>query len=72
MLVITLRDKGKGILNLQEILDGKYVSQTGMGLGITGASRLMDTFHIDTMPGRGTTVVLGKKTSRAVHAALSG
>jgi signal transduction histidine kinase/CheY-like chemotaxis protein len=61
MLVITLRDKGKGILNLEEILDGKYVSQTGMGLGITGARRLMDTFHIETMPGRGTTVVLGKR-----------
>ena len=61
MLVITLRDRGKGILNLEEILDGKYVSQTGMGLGITGARRLMDTFHIETLPGRGTTVVLGKR-----------
>src|SRR5215813_8604812 len=31
MLVIALSDQGKGINNLGEILDGKYVSQTGMG-----------------------------------------
>src|SRR5580693_8987464 len=34
MLIITLRDKGKGIVNLQQILDGRYVSQTGMGVGL--------------------------------------
>ena len=61
MLVVTLRDKGKGISNLAEIMDGKYVSETGMGLGIIGARRLMDYFHIDSDPARGTTVVLGKK-----------
>jgi signal transduction histidine kinase/CheY-like chemotaxis protein len=60
-LVVTLRDKGKGILNLDEILSGKYVSQTGMGMGILGAKRLMDRFQIETQPGRGTTVVLGKR-----------
>jgi signal transduction histidine kinase/CheY-like chemotaxis protein len=61
MLVVTLRDNGKGIPNLNEILGGKYVSQTGMGLGIVGARRLMDSFRIETDPGRGTTVVLGKR-----------
>jgi anti-sigma regulatory factor (Ser/Thr protein kinase) len=61
MLIVTLRDKGKGIGNLQQILDGRYVSQTGMGVGLVGAKRLMDYFHIDTRPGEGTTVVLGKK-----------
>ena len=64
MLVITLRDKGKGIANLKEIMDGKYVSETGMGVGIIGARRLMDYFHIDSDPARGTTVVLGKATPR--------
>src|SRR5215510_5576638 len=60
MLMVTLRDQGKGIPNLQEIMDGKYVSQTGMGLGIIGAKRLMDYFHIESQTNRGTTVVLGK------------
>lgn len=63
MLVITLRDKGKGISNLAEILDGKYESKTGMGLGIVGAKRLMDQFHIESTHN-GTTVVLGKKLPR--------
>src|SRR5580704_2002600 len=40
MLVVTLRDSGRGIPNLDEILDGKYVSQTGMGVGVIGAKRL--------------------------------
>jgi len=34
MLVITLSDKGKGIGNLSQILNGKYVSPTGMGQGM--------------------------------------
>lgn len=59
-LFISIIDKGKGITNLREIMDGKYVSQTGMGLGLLGAKRLMDFFDVETAPGRGTTVKLGK------------
>ena len=58
-LHISVSDKGRGIANLREILDGKYVSHTGMGLGLIGARRLMDVFHVDTASS-GTTVVLGK------------
>ena len=59
-LMISIRDTGKGISNLNAIYDGKYVSRTGMGLGIIGAKRLMDHFTIETNSGEGTTVVLGK------------
>src|SRR5215469_4329116 len=59
-LQISVRDKGRGIAHIQQILDGKYVSSTGMGLGILGARRLMDTFNVDTSSG-GTTVEIGKK-----------
>ena len=59
MLMITVRDRGPGIRNLQEILDGKYVSKTGMGLGVLGAKRLLDHFQIDSS-NKGTTVALGK------------
>ena len=59
-LTISIIDKGKGIGNLREILGGKYVSQTGMGLGLLGAKRLMDFFHVDTAPSKGTTITLGK------------
>jgi signal transduction histidine kinase/CheY-like chemotaxis protein len=64
MLVITFRDKGKGIARLDDILNGKYVSHTGMGVGIIGAKRLMDSFRIESSPRVGTTVVLGKTIPR--------
>jgi signal transduction histidine kinase/ActR/RegA family two-component response regulator len=57
---ICIRDRGPGITNLQHILQGKYVSATGMGLGIIGAKRLMDSFEITSTPGEGTTVLLAK------------
>lgn len=63
MLRITFQDNGPGIPNLNEILDGKYVSQTGMGLGILGAKRLMDYFHVDSSP-KGTKITLGKTISK--------
>ena len=56
----SVRDKGPGIANLPAILAGSHRSATGMGLGLLGAQRLMDEFHIDTRPGAGTTVCLGK------------
>jgi signal transduction histidine kinase/CheY-like chemotaxis protein len=58
-LSITVSDKGRGIENLREILDGKYVSRTGMGLGMIGARRLMDVFKVEST-SRGTKVVLGR------------
>ena len=59
-LVVTLSDRGRGIPHIQAILDGKHVSHTGMGLGVLGAKRLMDSFHIHTAPGQGTVVILSK------------
>jgi len=60
MLLISVRDSGRGIPNLDEILGGKYVSKTGMGLGMIGAKRLLDHFQVETGHASGTVVVLGK------------
>jgi signal transduction histidine kinase/CheY-like chemotaxis protein len=60
IFLISVRDRGCGIANLDEILGGKYVSQTGMGLGMIGAKRLMDHFQVQSEPGKGTVVTLGK------------
>jgi signal transduction histidine kinase/CheY-like chemotaxis protein len=59
--VIRICDQGAGIANLQTILDGQYRSPSGMGLGLMGARRLMDTFNIDSKVGKGTTVEVGHK-----------
>jgi signal transduction histidine kinase/CheY-like chemotaxis protein len=60
VLEIRVSDKGKGIANLPSILAGEHKSQTGMGIGIMGAQRLMDQFHIRSKPGQGTVVELLK------------
>lgn len=60
LLEIRIHDSGPGIANLDSVLDGEYRSGTGMGLGILGARRLMDSFGIDTSP-EGTTVRMGKR-----------
>ena len=57
---ILISDRGQGISNLSTILGGSYKSETGMGLGLLGARKLMDTFRAETELGHGTTVVLGK------------
>src|ERR1700751_2333568 len=63
MFIVTVRDKGKGIAHLDDVLNGVYISKTGMGLGIIGAKRLMDHFHIETSRS-GTVVELGKTIPR--------
>jgi signal transduction histidine kinase len=59
-LIIRIEDQGPGIANLHLILAGQYHSETGMGLGILGARRMMDEFDITTVPDKGTTIVLKK------------
>lgn len=60
VFAIRIEDRGPGIARLDRILAGQYESQTGMGLGILGARRLMDRFHIESRPGKGTEITLQK------------
>ena len=60
LFLIKVTDAGKGIRDLTSVLDGTYRSQTGMGLGITGARRLMDQFQIESDAAHGTTIWLKK------------
>lgn len=60
VLIVHVADEGPGIPDVGRILDGDYQSPTGMGMGICGARRLVDQFHIESTPGRGTRVWLKK------------
>jgi len=60
VLLIRVTDNGPGIFDLKRILEGRYHSNTGMGLGLIGAKRLMDQCEISSEPGKGTTVLLKK------------
>ena len=59
VLTVAVADKGPGIARLDEVLSGSYRSETGMGLGIVGARRLMDYFTVDSSAD-GTTITLKK------------
>jgi diguanylate cyclase (GGDEF)-like protein len=60
-LKFVLSDDGPGIENLPQILDGTYRSRTGMGVGISGSRKLVELFDVQSSPGAGTVVTLGKE-----------
>jgi signal transduction histidine kinase/DNA-binding response OmpR family regulator len=71
MFIIRVGDTGPGIPNLDEILNGRYVSKTGLGMGLIGTRRLMEHFSIASTPS-GTMVECGKplpKTAPIITAA---
>jgi serine/threonine-protein kinase RsbT len=59
-IVVIARDAGPGIRDVEAALGHGYTGRGGLGLGLPGARRLMDEFHIDTNSGTGTTVTMTK------------
>jgi signal transduction histidine kinase len=58
--VIRFLERGPGIKDLQKIVAGEYISETGLGLGISGAKRLMDRFTVESLPGAGASTLMAK------------
>jgi signal transduction histidine kinase len=59
-----ISDNGPGIADLSAVLSADFRSQTGMGMGLAAAKRLMDQVQIDSAPDRGTVVQLIKQFSK--------
>ncbi|MEU4155523.1 ATP-binding protein [Actinoplanes sp. NPDC026670] len=57
---IVFADQGPGIADLDLALTDGYTTGGGLGLGLSGARRLVDEFTIDTEPGKGTTITIVK------------
>jgi serine/threonine-protein kinase RsbT len=57
---IVFQDQGPGIADLDLALTDGYTSGGGLGLGLSGARRLVDEFDIETAVGQGTTVTVTK------------
>jgi serine/threonine-protein kinase RsbT len=53
-------DKGPGIPDVDLALTDGWTSGNGLGLGLSGARRLVDEFELDSKPGEGTTVTVVK------------
>lgn len=57
-LKLTFVDQGPGIADVQQALRDGFTTGTGMGLGLSGAKRLVNEFQIDSAPGSGTKVMI--------------
>lgn len=59
-LAIEVTDRGRGFADLDAVLEGRYVSPHGMGIGISGSRRLMDEMTVSSTPGEGSRVYMVK------------
>src|SRR5215469_16058162 len=53
-------DEGPGITDVNLALTDGWSSGNGLGLGLSGARRLVDEFELDSQPGAGTRVMVVK------------
>ena len=61
-LRLTFRDEGPGIADIKLAMTDGWTSGSGMGLGLTGAKRLVQEFELDTEPGKGTRITITRWT----------
>jgi serine/threonine-protein kinase RsbT len=57
---ITFIDEGPGIGDVERAFTDGYSTGGGLGLGLSGARRLMDEFELETKIGQGTVVTAVK------------
>ena len=67
VLLALISDEGPGIANLAEVLDGSASLAGASALGLVGARRLVDSFHVESHPGQGTTVTIRKARPQALR-----
>ena len=57
-LRLVFEDQGPGIPDVDQALRDGFTTGAGLGLGLGGARRLVNDFHIDSRPGSGTRVTI--------------
>jgi serine/threonine-protein kinase RsbT len=55
---LVFHDRGPGIADHKQALTDGWSSGSGLGLGLSGARRLVDEFELDSTPGVGTRVTI--------------
>jgi serine/threonine-protein kinase RsbT len=55
-LTLTFSDEGPGIADMEAAMTDGWSSGTGLGMGLSGARRLVNQFEIDSRAGAGTRV----------------
>ncbi|MBX3157372.1 MAG: ATP-binding protein [Deltaproteobacteria bacterium] len=54
---MVFHDEGPGIADVDQALRDGFTTGGGLGLGLGGSRRLLSELTIDSVPGRGTTIV---------------
>lgn len=57
-LKLIFEDKGPGIPDIELALRDGFTTGTGLGLGLSGAKRLVNEFEIDSRIGEGTRIAI--------------
>ncbi|MER6346029.1 ATP-binding protein [Streptomyces sp. NPDC001595] len=59
-LQLSFVDTGPGIRDIALAMTDGYTTGGGLGMGLSGAKRLVKEFHLDSRPGEGTTVTISE------------
>jgi serine/threonine-protein kinase RsbT len=57
---VVFSDDGPGIIDIERALTDGFSTGNGLGLGLSGARRLVDEFEIESAAGKGTVVTITK------------
>ena len=57
-LRVAFEDRGPGIHDIQQAMTDHFTTGNGLGLGLGGAKRLVNDFHISSRVGEGTRVTI--------------
>lgn len=67
-VTVTIIDEGKGISNLEQAMEPLFTTKREMersGMGFTIMESFSDSFHVESIPGQGTTVTFTKNFQMA-------
>jgi serine/threonine-protein kinase RsbT len=55
---LVFEDEGPGIADIALAMQDGYSSAGGLGMGLPGSKRLSNEFYVESIPGKGTKVIL--------------
>ncbi len=71
-LQIQALDHGPGIADIEQAMQDGYTTSGGLGSGLGATRRMMDEFHIESVPGQGTRVTAIKWLKESTQHTLYG
>jgi serine/threonine-protein kinase RsbT len=60
-VIVTVRDQGPGIADLEKAMTPGFSTGNSLGMGLPGAERLMDSLEVESEPGRTQVVMIMRR-----------